>query len=134
MSKKGVILNVLLPIVLGGCLYYLYFPNIYFVKIIDNIIGNSFHLEMQMEHVQILRVVRNYIFDILWAYAFMSMCYYICCDSKNGAIMSFQIALSCSIILECLQLFPNIRGTFDGIDIICEGMAELLALFIIKKK
>ena len=87
-----------------------------------------------MEHVQILRVVRNYIFDILWAYAFMSMCYYICCDSKNGAIMSFQIALSCSIILECLQLFPNIRGTFDGIDIICEGMAELLALFIIKKK
>ena len=49
------------------------------------------------------------------------------------AIRILIYVLVFSTFLELLQLLPTVPGTFDLLDMLVEGVAEILAVIIIKK-
>ena len=69
---------------------------------------------------------------MLWGYSLVFAVYMIIDD--NAASMRILIyVLVFSIFLELLQLLPTVPGTFDLLDMLVEGVAEILAVIIIKK-
>lgn len=69
---------------------------------------------------------------MLWGYSLVFAVYMIIDD--NAASMRILIyVLVFSTFLELLQLLPTVPGTFDLLDMLVEGVAEILAVIIIKK-
>lgn len=116
-------INVIAPIVLGAVLYYLFFPDTIFVKYVDKIFKVSFHFVIGMDHI-LLQFMRSYGFDFLWAYAFMSAV--ICLLGYEKKYV--YIVILFEVILESLQLIPELHGTFDICDILIEIAANILVI------
>lgn len=125
--------NIIIPLFIGALLYYIMSPDVLFVKAIDTIIGRDIHEALFTETTGVIRFLRFYGLDILWGYAFVFSLYYILGNNTASLKNIFIIALMFSISMEMLQLTHFANGTFDLLDIIFEFLAELLAVFIIKK-
>ena len=124
MKKEFILLNVIAPVLIGAILYYLFFPEAVFVRLIDNLLGSSYHIPVNVDNI-LIKLIRFYLLDFLWAYALMSAVILI---FKNDSRV-FVIILIFEIVLELIQLLPSIRGTFD----VCEIGIEILAsIFVIK--
>ena len=79
-----------------------------------------------------MKIARNYIFDVIWGYALFVTLYFLA-DNNAVDIKKFIITgILLVVILEGLQLLPNVDGTFDVFDILIELVAEGTAVFIIK--
>lgn len=124
MKKKFILLNVIAPVLIGAILYYLFFPEAVFVRLIDNLLGSSYHIPVNVDNI-LIKLIRFYLLDFLWAYALMSAVILI---FKNDSRV-FVIILIFEIVLELIQLLPSIRGTFDVCDI---GIEILASIFVIK--
>ena len=112
MKKIFIYANISLPILAGSLFYYVTSPQVIFVQNIDSLLGVSLHVGTENTFVVNLR---SYMPDMLWAYALV-----------------FSLMLF-STIMEVLQVTGCVKGTFDVMDIIVEIIAELMAVFIIKK-
>ncbi len=77
----------------------------------------------------ILKFIRYYFLDMMWAYSLMFTLTYILSDSNTALIISVIF----SITIELFQLSPLIKGTFDVYDILAEIITVIIAFFIIKK-
>lgn len=131
-NVKILILNMVIPIILGTIIYYLISPEVIFVKLIDNLFGMNFHISgLDMEH-PILQFLRNHFLDMLWGYALVFAMFLILGNNTADIRKSFIIAFSFSTIMELLQITPIAKGTFDILDIMFEFLAEVVAVFIIK--
>ena len=124
MKKEFILLNVIAPVLIGAILYYLFFPEAVFVRLIDNLLGSSYHIPVNVDNI-LIKLIRFYLLDFLWAYALMSAVILI---FKNDSRV-FVIILIFEIVLELIQLLPSIRGTFDVCDI---GIEILASIFVIK--
>ena len=124
MKKEFILLNVIAPVLFGAILYYLFFPDAVFVRLIDNLLGSSYHIPVNVDNI-LIKLIRFYFLDFLWAYALMSAVILI---FKNDRRV-FVIILIFEIVLELIQLLPSIRGTFDVCDI---GIEILASIFVIK--
>ena len=124
MKKEFILLNVIAPVLIGAILYYLFFPEAVFVRLIDNLLGSSYHIPVNVDNI-LIKLIRFYLLDFLWAYALMSTVILI---FKNDSRV-FVIILIFEIVLELIQLLPSIRGTFDVCDI---GIEILASIFVIK--
>lgn len=124
MKKEFILLNVIAPVLIGAILYYLFFPEAVFVRLIDNLLGSSYHIPVNVDNI-LIKLIRFYFLDFLWAYALMSAVILI---FKNDSRV-FVIILIFEIVLELIQLLPSIRGTFDVCDI---GIEILASIFVIK--
>lgn len=124
MKKEFILLNVIAPVLIGAILYYLFFPEAVFVRLIDNLLGSSYHIPVNVDNI-LIKPIRFYLLDFLWAYALMSAVILI---FKNDSRV-FVIILIFEIVLELIQLLPSIRGTFDVCDI---GIEILASIFVIK--
>ena len=124
MKKEFILLNVIAPVLIGAILYYLFFPEAVFVRLIDNLLGSSYHIPVNVDNI-LIKLIRFYFLDLLWAYALMSAVILI---FKNDSRV-FVIILIFEIVLELIQLLPSIRGTFDVCDI---GIEILASIFVIK--
>ena len=124
MKKEFILLNVIAPVLIGAILYYLFFPEAVFVRLIDNLLGSSYHIPVNVDNI-LIKLIRLYLLDFLWAYALMSAVILI---FKNDSRV-FVIILIFEIVLELIQLLPSIRGTFDVCDI---GIEILASIFVIK--
>lgn len=124
MKKEFILLNVIAPVLIGAILYYLFFPEAVFVRLIDNLLGSSYHIPVNVDNI-LIKLIRFYLLDFLWAYALMSAVILI---FKNDSRV-FVIILIFEIFLELIQLLPSIRGTFDVCDI---GIEILASIFVIK--
>lgn len=136
--KKGkkivfLILNVLVPILLGTIIYYLISPEVMFVQQIDKIFGYRVHINGINLNNVIIQFVRNYLLDMMWGYALVFALFFIIVNNTAELMKIFIIAFAFSAIMEFLQLTSFVRGTFDIFDIIVEFLAEVTAVFIIKK-
>jgi len=132
-KRKFVILNVLIPILLGTTIYYIISPDVIFVQKIDALFGYSFHVENLDINSFLMQFVRNYFLDMMWGYALV-YALYLFTDNDTAELMKILIiAFIFSAIMEVLQLSSFVRGTFDIFDIIVEFLAEVSAVFIIKK-
>ena len=121
--------HVMLPLVVGSLLYYLFCPEVLFVKWMDAFLPFGFHIT---EKGLLWRFVRFYLFDFLWAYALVFALYIV--QGNNIAKIStvFWMAGIFSVVMETLQIIPGMNGQFDLWDIVVELTAEGIAVFIIK--
>lgn len=129
MKKEFILLNVIAPVLIGAILYYLFFPEAVFVSLVDNLLGSSYHIPVNVDNV-LIKLIRFYLLDFLWAYALMSAVILI---FKNDRRV-FVIILIFEIILELIQLHPSIRGTFDVCDIGVEILASILVIKLSRRR
>ncbi len=129
MSTKRVktrlfIWHVLVPMWLAAMLYYLFCPDVLFVEFLDSRLHICRHiiLESSMPY----RIVRNYLFDTIWAYADTVFLYLILADQKRALSICMLLSCAMCVLSEVLQLIGLAKGTFDIGDII----VELIAVFI----
>lgn len=127
--RRYFILNIIVPLVVGALIYYILFPDIIFVKTIDELIGVSFHISVKIGNV-VIRYLRYYLLDLLWAYSLMSLVSMMFKDSKAVYVISFVFIIA----MEMIQKVPGIPGTFDVIDIVIEMIAGLIAIRINKRR
>ena len=129
MKKEFILLNVIAPVLIGAILYYLFFPEAVFVRLIDNLLGSSYHIPVNVDNI-LIKLIRFYFLDFLWAYALMSAVILI---FKNDSRV-FVIILIFEIFLELIQLLPSIRGTFDVCDIGIEILASILVIKLSRRR
>ncbi len=129
MKKEFILLNVIAPVLIGAIIYYLFFPEAVFVRLIDNLLGSSYHIPVNVDNI-LIKLIRFYFLDFLWAYALMSAVILI---FKNDSRV-FVIILIFEIVLELIQLLPSIRGTFDVCDIGIEILASILAIKLSRRR
>ncbi len=132
ISTKFLVLNIIIPILLGAVIYYLFSPEVIFVRWIDGLWGIDFHVDGLPKDNLILRFVRNHFLDMLWGYALVFAIFFVLGNNAAELCRSFIIAFSFSTVMELLQITPIANGTFDVLDISFEFLAEVVAVFIIK--
>ncbi len=132
-EKVFLYMNCILPILLGGVIYYLISPDVLFVQQIDTFVGRGIHLENIDRTLVVVRFLRNYLLDILWSYALYFAVVIILGRGTKNAVRALWIAGLFSVAMEVLQLTPMFPGTFDICDIIFEFLAEAAAYCISKK-
>lgn len=123
------LLNVVVPLVIGAMLYYIFLPETLFVTGVDEVMGFSFHIPIATDN-RIISLARNYLFDALWAYSLMSLIIYIFGYNRKiyVSILLFEI------VMELIQLFPFIKGTFDVYDILVELLISILVIKISERR
>lgn len=121
MKRSFVILNVMIPLIVGAVIYYVFFQETIFVRLIDDIFGLGYHMSLNFENV-FVRLIRFYLLDFLWAYAMMSFVLWSFGTDRKTVI---GIVLF-EIVMETIQLFPFVKGTFDVCDIGIEIAADIL--------
>ena len=135
-SKKKntviLLLNVIIPILLGTIIYYFLSPDVLFVKRIDQLLGNGFHISYMGTECLIWKFIRNYFLDMLWGYALIFGLFLVSGNNIADLKKIFLTAFLFSAVMEILQMTPVARGTFDIFDILVEFLAEIAAVFIIK--
>ena len=133
-NKKTIalLLNIAIPIITGGIIYYVMSPDVLFVKIIDSFVGSGLHISgIDMENM-ILRFIRNYFLDMLWGYALVFALFLVLGNDTADLKKILTITLSFTMAMELLQLFSVVRGTFDVCDIAVMFLAEIIAVFVIR--
>lgn len=124
------IVNILFPILLGGIIYYLLCPNVVFVKRIDTITNLNIHFIVQFDSHPILKFIRYYMLDMLWAYSLtISLAYLL---RKEATILFILILFS--FFIESLQYINFAMGSFDLFDVFFEIITGIIAIFIFKRR
>lgn len=126
-------MNILAPILIGAAIYYVISPNVIFVQHLDSLLGKGIHINTVSLNLSIVRFVRNYLLDMLWGYALVFALFLFTGNNTAEIRKIFIIAVIFSAVMEILQLTSIAKGTFDVFDIIVEFLAEVTAVFIIKK-
>lgn len=120
-----------IPLLLAAIFYFLFCPDVYFVKYICNFLRiTSFHNVFDDQWVFVL--FRNYLPDFLWAFSLMyfGKCIY---ASRKKYDLIFGIIIAFQIFLEIMQLTSLITGTFDILDIFVELLADIIVIKIMFK-
>lgn len=125
--------NCIGALLIGALIYGLLSPDVIFMKAIGSFKGGS-GIRMDVVHLTVLKQIRNYLPDMLWAFALVfALCFLI--GQKEGELFRiFITAAVFSAVLELLQMTPYVRGTFDPFDILAELLAEALAVFVVRVK
>ena len=61
----GLLLNIFLPVLAGGAVYCFFSPDVIFVKHVDGLLGKGFHAGSAVCGNVFVRLVRNYLHDIM---------------------------------------------------------------------
>lgn len=107
VKRFFVILNVMAPLIVGAVIYYVFFEETIFV-----------------------RLIRFYLMDFLWAYAMMS---FVLCSFGTDRKIVIGIVLF-EIMMEMIQVFPFVKGTFDVCDIGMEIAADILVILLFRRR
>lgn len=128
MKKTIILLNVTAPIIIGAVFYYIFGRDIVFVELIDNVLGFSMHITNTGNNFGI-KMARCYLPDFLWAYALMSAVLLFWGYDKR--IIALVIVYE--TVLELLQLFSCVKGTFDVWDILIEILAGIIVIKLFRR-
>jgi len=126
-KNKLYLLNILIALVTGGSVYIIFRKDTY----IASFFWAIFPVDISIPNVDLMsiRFIRNYLGDILWAYA-LTISLWLAFDKTNlyrTSIVSFLFCVFC----ESLQKIEALHGTFDVMDIITEGITVGIAAFVI---
>lgn len=121
--------NVIIPIFVGGLIYYLFCKDVLFVKTIDEIVGLKFEIGLKSEAL-IFRLIRNYLLDMLWAYSLTFLITLILKPCGKKIFICALISVATGTLLELLQLFNLTSGVFDVWDIFTESLSSLFAVLV----
>ena len=124
-------MNILVPLFIGAVIYYVMSPNVFFVQKIDALLVRGIHINTTGFNQPIVRFVRNYLLDMMWAYALLFSLFLFTGNNTAEMREIFIIAVIFSVVMEILQITSIAKGTFDVCDILVEVFAEVTAVFII---
>lgn len=132
-EKKQYFLNVVAALLIGLCVYIIFRPDTYISVLFSKRIDFTW-LQNSLPKIPSLltQFARNYLCDILWAYALFNAFFLI--YKEEQAMGVFGICAVFEIVVEVLQLFDIIQGTFDVVDIVFEIVATLTSALYIKNK
>ncbi|NLG05346.1 MAG: hypothetical protein GX567_16215 [Clostridia bacterium] len=131
--NKLLIVNIMIPIIVGAIIYYLLSPDVIFVTYINSIFSMDFYSNIHIHQNGFIVFIRNYVLDMLWGYSLIFSLFYIYGNNTAKLYRILMIGWTFSALIEILQLTPIVKGTFDICDIVVELLSELFAVFIIKK-
>lgn len=121
-------LEILLPLVIAGLFYYLYCPDVFFVRGIDAVIGSDRLHIVPCEGRTLYYFFRNYCLDFIWAFSFsVSVRFF----TGRYRWLSAVIPIVFGAALELLQKANVFPGTFDYFDILAEAIGTALAYIIL---
>ncbi len=130
-NKRLCLIIAFTAILVGGIIYYLFLPDVLFVKAIDNVLPFSIHFSVSTTSPVIV-VLRYYLFDFLWALSLTS-CISLFYDNFHikSLLMIFSTVSITEIVLELIQLSAYIPGHFDYRDIVVELSADIITLSVL---
>ena len=129
-DKAFLLLNTAIPLLAGGGFYYVFSPEVDFVKKLDLLLGTGFHMEIE-GFSSVFRLIRYYGPDMFWTYALV-FALYIVLENKSATVAAV-IAVCFFAGLELLQLTSFAAGTFDPVDIAVSAAAAGAAVLVIKR-
>ncbi len=134
MSSKNrcAVFLMSLSLLTGALCYYLFCPDVLFVRALDRVLPFSFHVAAD-SFPAAFKVFRNYGLDFLWAAA-LSSCSVLFAEKRKhlfGLTASIVIFES---VIELMQRSPSIPGTFDICDLLIECGANIIVLFIFYRR
>jgi len=139
MKKKGIspkvflLISAIFPIWLGGIIYYLFCPEVIFVKELDSLLGGRPAFSFGLCQSTILCFLRCYALDCIWAYSLTLILYLIIGNRAHTVGVCLLSSIILGALLEALQLFGIAAGTADLLDVLAEGLGAAVAACIIKK-
>lgn len=119
--------TVLLPLLIGGILYYLFFPEVTFVKVLDSNMPFQYHIRGMFNNYALVQFLRFYLFDFIWAYSFANMLLIILSEIRIKILYTYIIVLGIGVLYEFSQFIGLLSGTFDFLDISAEGIGITIA-------
>ena len=125
------VFNILWSILLGTFVYVLFRRDTYIYKIIAQIISIPV-ISLDDIPAAIKIILNYYVSDALWAYALEFSVFYCLMDYDNKYTCAFSACCLFEIVMEFLQKWQFLRGTFDWFDICVEILSNVIALYIIK--
>ena len=125
-AKRNVffVLNILLSLVIGLTVYVFCRPDTHVSKIVHNLLGVSPEVVLPE---WVMSFLRNYMADVLWAYALTFTVIYI----LGSGFLTFAIVAIFEICIEVSQKVGIMSGTFDWVDIILEVCISALVMLLI---
>ncbi len=125
------IINIIIPLVMGGLIYCITSPDTIFVRTLRITIFRGAITQATFVPVGLGMFIRFYFLDMLWGYALVFALVLLWGNSAE-VLRCFLIAVAFSVVMESLQLVPAVLGTFDLLDILAEVVAEGAAALFIK--
>lgn len=123
-DNKVLLIYLIIPIVLGGLLYWLLCPDVFVVRIADSIMPIRRNASILSN--PFILIIRNHLLDALWSFSLYCTLLLVLGNYKSA----LATALVFLVWIECLQIYDWCTGTFDVIDILAEVSALLLAFVI----
>ncbi len=128
--KRKWLVYIVFPIFLSVIFYYLFCPDVLFVKAIDKLTG-GFHLSADYSS-KFFVLMRFYLFDFCWAFSLMSAVLYVFydfigCGKLFGLIVLFEV------VLEMIHILPIMFSTFDLFDIVVEVLANAVSILVYRR-
>lgn len=134
MNRKTIMfLHIICPITAGALIYCLAAPNVMFIKITEDFMGWEAHMRMLPPDSVLLRLIRNYLPDMMWGYSLVFALFRIIGNTAASIWKVFWVAFPFSAVMEMVQKASFVPGTFDVFDIAVEFLTEIIAACIIYK-
>lgn len=134
MNRKTIMfLNIMCPIAAGALIYFLAAPDVIFIKRTEDFMGWAVHMRMFPPGSVFLRLIRNYLPDMMWGYSLVFAMFCIIGNNVASIWKVFWIAFPFSAVMEMMQKVSFVPGTFDVFDIAAIFLAEVIAACIIYK-
>ena len=131
-ERRFIVLNILIALAFGSFFYLIFCPDVWIVKKVQDLFGITFQISVtKTVPYVLLKWVRNYLCDFLWAYALLFAMDLFWPVKKYRMIGSFLAAFAFGTGMEILQISDRVTGVFDVWDILAELIAECLAMLII---
>lgn len=129
MGNKFLVANCIVGLSVGFFLYFLLDDSVYATSWIYSMIGIDKPI---LKATGLLRLVRIYGLDLLWAYSMWYGVVLMCFGFRNKIMIPTIITALGGMCFEILQLFKVIKGTFDKYDIVANICGIALAIIIYK--
>lgn len=120
-------LHTLIPLCMGTGIYILVRPGTYIARICISLNPWLGELRIRMGTDLFHIFLRNYACDMLWAYALTIGLFWYGRLTGQKVWKSALIGGGFAVLMESLQILPVIPGTFDGMDVVTEILAMLIA-------
>ena len=120
-------LHTLIPLCMGTGIYILVRPGTYIARVCISLNPWLGELRIRMGTDLFHMFLRNYACDMLWAYALTIGLFWYGRLTGQKVWKSALIGGGFAVLMESLQILPVIPGTFDGMDVVTEILAMLIA-------
>lgn len=129
------LVNIIFSLAIGVSVYVFFRPDTHISQVIYRFLGVRplFFPQNILFPEWLALFIRNYLADILWAYALSFTVCYILWHPNRNTILSFAIVSIFEICMEVFQKTGFLSGTFDWLDIFYEICISAFAMLYIKK-